>query len=66
MTDLSQAYMTAEEVSKHLGICTGTLSQWRARKNYLPYNKFGNLVRYRTEDVEAFAVADRREVINAA
>jgi excisionase family DNA binding protein len=62
MIDLDRAYMNTAEVSKYLNIAAGTLVQWRFRQHYLPYHKMGNLVRYRTEDVKAFAEADCRAV----
>lgn len=47
--------MTSNDVSKILGVSTGTLAVWRTTKRYnLPYVKSGRLVRYREEDVQNF------------
>jgi len=47
--------LTPKAVSHILGVTVGTLAVWRATNRYdLPYVKFGRLVRYREEDVEAF------------
>ncbi len=52
---MSTTLLTANEVSRILGVTPGTLAVWRATKRYdLPYVKSGRLVRYREEDVEAF------------
>lgn len=47
--------LTPQQVAKILGISVETLNVWRATKRYkLPYTKIGHLVRYRSNDVEAF------------
>lgn len=52
---MNQILLTKEDVSKILGVSTGTLAVWRTTKRYnLPYVKTGRLIRYRREDVQAF------------
>lgn len=51
----SNQLLTPQEVSNILGISVETLNVWRATKRYkLPYTKIGHLVRYRSNDIEAF------------
>jgi excisionase family DNA binding protein len=52
---MNSKLMTSNDVSKILGVSTGTLAVWRTTKRYnLPYVKSGRLVRYREEDVQNF------------
>lgn len=54
-TTLSTRLLTPCQVAEHLGVSVETLNVWRATKRYdLPYVKAGRLVRYRSEDLEAF------------
>lgn len=47
--------LTPIQVAKILGVSVETLNVWRATKRYkLPYTKIGNLVRYRSTDIQAF------------
>lgn len=47
--------LTPRQVAEILGVTVETLNVWRATKRYnLPYTKIGHLVRYRSQDVEAF------------
>lgn len=53
--------MTPEEVADYLKVSKETLNVWRCTKRYnLPYVKAGRLVRYRSDDVEAF-IASRMQ-----
>ena len=50
--------MTPEQVAEYLGVSIETLNVWRCTKRYnLPNVKAGRLVRYRSEDVEAFVAS---------
>jgi len=50
--------MTPEQVAEYLGVSAETLNVWRCTKRYnLPYVKAGRLVRYRSEDVQAFVAS---------
>jgi len=47
--------LTPQQVAQILGVNIETLNVWRATKRYdLKYVKSGRLVRYRSQDVEAF------------
>lgn len=51
--------LTPAQVSEVLGICQGTLNNWRATKRVvLPYVKIGTAIRYREEDIAAFINAN--------
>jgi hypothetical protein len=45
--------MTPREVAAALLVDEQLLAQWRYRNLHLRYHKFGNLVRYRVDDVRA-------------
>ena len=47
--------MTRDEVCEYLGVTKPTLHRWN-KLGYLTCIKVGNKVRYRREDIEAFAV----------
>ena len=50
--------LTAEQAAEILGIEPATLAVWRCTKRYaLRYTKVGRLVKYRSEDIEAFIEA---------
>ena len=53
--------LTPEQVAEALGVTPHTLAVWRCEGRYeLPYIKTGRLVRYLTEDVQAFIQSRRR------
>lgn len=50
------AMLTEKQAAEILGLAPGTLAQWRFHKRTsLKYVKLGRAVRYRPEDIEAFA-----------
>jgi hypothetical protein len=61
-TNRNKLYIDPTELSERIGICTGTLAQWRFRRVGIPYLKFGQLDRYRISDVEAFEARSMIEV----
>jgi hypothetical protein len=63
MITQEQLYLDPIELSKRIGVCIGTLGQWRARRAYLPYSKFGKNVRYLVTDIEAY---EKRAVVKVA
>jgi len=56
---LDDPLLTPEQVAQALGVCQGTLQNWRVNGTYdLPYIKIGRrLVRYRRSAVEHFAAS---------
>jgi len=47
--------LTPKETAEILGVTVGTLQIWRATRRYpLNYIKSGRLIRYRSEDIQAF------------
>ena len=51
----SRDLMTRDEVCEYLGVTKPTLHRWN-KQGYLTCVKVGTKVRYRREDIEAFAV----------
>ena len=51
----SRELMTRDEVCEYLGVTKPTLHRWN-KQGYLTCVKVGSKVRYRREDIEAFAV----------
>ena len=51
----SRELMTRDEVCEYLGVTKPTLHRWN-KLGYLTCIKVGSKVRYRREDIEAFAV----------
>lgn len=51
----SRELMTRDEVCEYLGVTKPTLHRWN-KLGYLTCVKVGSKVRYRREDIEAFAV----------
>ena len=51
----SRDLMTRDEVCRYLGVTKATLHRWN-KLNYLKCVHVGSKVRYRREDIEAFAV----------
>lgn len=53
--------LTPDQVAAELGVSRRTLAAWRSsRRNYLPYVKVGNRVRYRQQDVAAWVESRAR------
>lgn len=49
-------HINEQRTAEILGVSPGTLAVWRCTRRYpLPYQKIGRAVRYRVEDLEAFA-----------
>jgi predicted site-specific integrase-resolvase len=47
--------LTPKETAEILGVTVGTLQIWRTTRRYpLNYIKSGRLIRYRSEDIQAF------------
>lgn len=60
----SNNLLKPEQVAEYIGVSVDTLNVWRCTKRYnLPYVKAGRLVRYRTEDVEAFITSRLEGVV---
>lgn len=52
--------MTPSQLADYLGVPEHTLAQWRSRKEGPPYLKVGALVRYDSDDIEAWLAETRR------
>lgn len=52
--ELDEVLYDREEVSRILGVTTGTLAIWACHKKKLPYIKIGRSVRYRRKDIYSF------------
>ena len=57
-------FMTAESVSKILGVSLATLENWRREKKGLAFCKFGRHIRYKSSDVLHFINQNKVEVVN--
>ena len=55
-----RAYASTLEAAARLGLSPRTLDRWRAAGEGPPFHRFGGLVRYRCEDLEARAAGCRR------
>ena len=56
---LEERFLTPKEAGDQLGISRRTLDRYRRLKSGLAYYKFGTCVRYKIEDLHAWA-AERR------
>ena len=56
---LEERYLTPKEASDLLGISRRTLDRFRTRNSGPAYYKFGNRVRYRIEDLDAWTARYR-------
>lgn len=54
------ALLTTQEASEYLGLAVSTLNKWRVYGNGPQFIKLGRAVRYRLEDLTAFATACSR------
>lgn len=57
----TKSWMTTREASKYLSISTQQLEKWRSDKTGPSFSKMGRMVRYRREDLDAFAESHRIE-----
>ena len=48
-------YYTVDEAAAHLSLSTHTLNKWRCQKRGPKFIRFGKSIRYRHEDLAAFA-----------
>lgn len=54
--------LNREQAAAHLGVSESTLAHWQSSKpGYLPSYKYGNKVRYKLSDLEAFIEAHKQE-----
>lgn len=53
-------YLTTEQAAQYLCVSKSTLENWRWLRGGPPYIKLGHLVRYKVEDLEAWAAENRR------
>nr|WP_166181000.1 helix-turn-helix domain-containing protein [Altererythrobacter segetis] len=58
-------YLNEVAAADLLGVSPKTLSRWRWAGKGPDYYKFGGAVRYKTDDLEAFAEDSRQEVASA-
>lgn len=56
---LEERFLTSKEAGDVLGMSSRTLDRYRSKKGGPAYYKFGSKVRYKTEDLHAWA-AERR------
>lgn len=55
MTISSRILFTQKEAAAYLGTTVGTLNTWRHYgKDKIPYVRWGNRIRYRKEDLDAW------------
>ena len=58
MTISSRILFTQKEAAAYLGTTVGTLNTWRhSGKDTIPYVRWGNRIRYRKEDLDAWIEA---------
>ena len=58
MTISSRILFTQKEAAAYLGTTVGTLNTWRHYgKDKIPYVRWGNRIRYRKEDLDAWIEA---------
>ena len=53
-------YLDTQRAARILGLSAKTLSRYRVSGGGPVFHKFGTLIRYRREDLEAWAVTRRR------
>ena len=59
MTDLDGRFLTSVEAGEVLGLSGHTLNRYRHTGRGPAYYKFGNRVRYRLQDIKAWASMQR-------
>lgn len=57
--------LTQEEAAQYLGTTVGTLNTWRHYgKNTIPYVRWGNRIRYRKEDLDAWIAEHSKNTLS--
>jgi predicted site-specific integrase-resolvase len=64
MNNDERKYLSAKEVRQAYGIAEKTLANWRSQGRGPAYHKLGGKVRYKVEDLEAWARKSRVLTIN--
>ncbi len=55
----TRVLMSQQEVAEYLGTTVGTLNTWRYMgKNPIPFLRFGNRIKYRKSDIDAWIEAN--------
>lgn len=58
---MKSPFLTLQETANLLGVSSNTIHQWRKRGDFkLPAYRFGNVLRFKREDIEKF-IEDSRE-----
>ena len=55
-----RTYLTTREAARYLGLSLSTLKRYRVSGDGPVFHRFGGRVRYRREDLDAWAAARRR------
>ena len=59
-----KALLTQEEAAQYLNTTVGTLNTWRHHgKHKIPYIKWGNRIRYKKHDLDAWISAHTENVL---
>lgn len=53
-TQVPEALLTPDDVSRLLGVSVNTLNAWRAQRKHLEFVRVGRLARYRVGEVQRF------------
>ena len=65
MTDDLKTLLNQAEAANYLGTTVGTLNAWRHYgKNTIPFVRWGNRIRYRKCDLDAWIAAHSENIIN--
>lgn len=56
---MPKSYYTVSEAAAHLSLSKHTLNKWRFEKRGPKFIRFGKSIRYRDEDLTAFAFENR-------
>ena len=58
--------LTCKDAALYLGLSVSTLAKWRCYRvpDKPPWHEFGTAVRYREEELDAWVLSKRREVLN--
>jgi excisionase family DNA binding protein len=62
-TNQSECFMTPREATEFLRLSPGTLGNCRVQRKFLRFHHVGSRVRYRREDVKAFAIRGKQSVL---
>ena len=61
------ALMSQAEAAEYLGTTVGTLNSWRHyRKHKIPFVRWGNRIRYRREDLDAWIESQTENKLESA